>query len=86
MAGAKSMIMSLWQVSDEATEIMMTAFYRNLSHGNSKKQAFNKAVAKVRKAYQKKYQKGKDSQKHRDIGSTARDDSSYYWAAFVLLD
>lgn len=86
MAGAKSMIMSLWQVSDEATEIMMTAFYRNLSHGNSKKQAFNKAVAKVRKAYQKKYQKGKDSQKHRDIGSTARDDSSYYWAAFVMLD
>lgn len=86
MAGAKSMIMSLWQVSDEATEIMMTAFYRNLSHGNSKKQAFNKAVTKVRKAYQKKYQKGKDSQKHRDIGSIARYDSSYYWAAFVLLD
>lgn len=86
MAGARSMIMSLWQVSDEATERMMTAFYCNLSHGNSKKQAFNKAIAKVRKAYQKKFQKGKDSQKHRDIGSTARDDSSYYWAAFVMLD
>ena len=86
MAGARSMIMSLWQVSDEATEIMMTAFYRNLSLGLSKKQAFNKAVEMVRKAYQKKFQKGKDSQKHRDIGSTARDDSSYYWAAFVMLD
>ena len=35
-AGANSILMSLWEVNDEATQILMTQFYRNLLSGHSK--------------------------------------------------
>jgi CHAT domain-containing protein len=39
-AGAQTLVMSLWKVYDKATEIIMTAFYDNLSKGQSKHIAF----------------------------------------------
>ena len=48
MAGAKTIMMSLWQVSDDATQLLMTSFYRNLSQGMSKREAFRNAQQEVR--------------------------------------
>ena len=47
-AGAKSLLMSLWSVSDEATDLMMTKFYENLMAGKSKLQAFVAAQESLR--------------------------------------
>jgi len=50
-AGAHTLVMSLWKVSDAATKLMMTAFYEALLNGQSRHEAFLKAQAAVREAY-----------------------------------
>lgn len=50
-AGAHTIIMSLWSVSDEATQMLMTEFFKNLTLNNDKRAAFVKAQATVRKKY-----------------------------------
>ena len=47
-AGANSILMSLWDVSDEATQILMTNFYKNYLGGMSKQQALREAQRAVR--------------------------------------
>lgn len=47
-AGAHTLIMSLWSVNDEATQIMMTSFYSGLLSGLSRHDAFLKAQSAVR--------------------------------------
>lgn len=47
-AGARSLIMSLWKVDDFATEQMMTTFYRHLTEGDSRHDAFRKAQLELR--------------------------------------
>ena len=42
-AGVKTLLMSLWSVSDSATDIMMTKFYENMMNGLPKQKAFQKA-------------------------------------------
>ena len=48
-AGVQSIAMSLWEVSDEATKIMMTRFYENLAKGKSKYDSFRDAQKYLRK-------------------------------------
>lgn len=48
MAGAKSILMSLWKVDDDATCFLMTEFYRNWMGGKSKQEALNIARNAVR--------------------------------------
>ncbi len=51
-AGAKSLLVSLNEVADEATADMMIAFYRNLVATNTTKQeAFKKAQSEIRSKY-----------------------------------
>lgn len=50
-AGVKSIIMSLWEVDDEATSYMMQSFYRNLFKGMNKRDAFESAQKEVKKKY-----------------------------------
>ena len=47
-AGANTILMSLWDVSDEATQILMTNFYKNYLGGMSKQQALREAQKTVR--------------------------------------
>ena len=54
-AGAQTLVMSLWKVSDEATELMMSELYAHLLSGASKREAFLKAQAAVRKKYSEPY-------------------------------
>lgn len=54
MAGAKTIIMSLWKVDDHATQLLMSEFYKNwvASKGKlSKREAFRKAQNEVRSRY-----------------------------------
>ena len=47
-AGVQTIVMSLWEVADEATQILMTAFYDNLLQGQSKRDAFHNAQRHLR--------------------------------------
>lgn len=47
-AGANSILMSLWKVEDEATQILMTQFYKNLVSGQSKRQSLRSAQRYLR--------------------------------------
>ena len=50
-AGAQTIIMSLWNVKDEATQYLMTTFYSYLTKGASKREAFFKARNKCKEKY-----------------------------------
>ena len=47
-AGAKTIVMSLWKVSDFPTEMLMTEFYKGLTAGKTKTEALKSAQAAVR--------------------------------------
>ena len=69
-AGANSILMSLWDVSDEATQILMTEFYRNYLSGKSKQESLGLA-----QQYLRNYTDGEEDYS-----------APEYWAAFILLD
>ena len=52
-AGVNTILMSLWQVDDEATSLLMTSFYKELAKGRSKSDAL-KAAQKAVKNYKDK--------------------------------
>jgi len=55
VAGARSLLMSLWAVDDAATQELMTNFYSFWTAGNTKREAFRKAQAKLREKYPEPY-------------------------------
>jgi CHAT domain-containing protein len=58
MAGAKNLIMSLWVVDDDATQILMSEFYKAWGSNPSRENispAFKKAQSEVRKKYPHPY-------------------------------
>ena len=50
-AGAQTIVMSLWKVSDVATQLLMTEFFKNLTAGQTKRSAFVAAQDAVRQKY-----------------------------------
>ena len=54
-AGARAILMSLWNVSDEATQELMTTFYQLWLGGKGKREAFRKAQLKVKQKYKLPY-------------------------------
>lgn len=62
-AGARSVVMSLWVVDDDATQQLMTEFYKNYlgsttTAGQEKREALRKAQLAVRKQYPHPYHWG----------------------------
>ena len=55
LAGVGSVIMSLWEVEDKATEILMTEFYKNIANKQSKRDALMNAQLKLRMVNNGKY-------------------------------
>jgi tetratricopeptide (TPR) repeat protein len=55
VAGAKTIIMSLWKVPDKETVELMELFYTNWLGGMTKHGAFNKAQKEMRKKYEPYY-------------------------------
>lgn len=47
-AGVQTLMMSLWNVNDRATQVMMTDFYKALMEGLSRHEAFKKAQGQMR--------------------------------------
>ena len=43
LAGAKSLVMSLWPVSDQVTKELMSAYYRNLKEGHGRGDSLRRA-------------------------------------------
>jgi CHAT domain-containing protein len=53
MAGVQTIIMSLWPVNDQATQLLMTEFYNNwIGKHQSKREAFRNAQNTVRTQYE----------------------------------
>lgn len=48
LAGVNSLIMSLWKVDDDATQLLMTSFYKNFMNGMPKREALINAQKEVR--------------------------------------
>ena len=100
MAGARTILMALWKVNDDATRMLMTAFYRNYSKGQTKRAAFRNAQQEVR-TYTRtetrpvenasatgkdKMRKGQSSPITTETITTQPYKDPYYWAGFILLD
>lgn len=71
-AGANTILMSLWEVDDQATQILMTQFYKNYLSGQSKRQSLLSAQRFLRD-----YKNADGKQCY---------NSPKYWAAFIMLD
>jgi len=48
-------IMSLWKVDDEATQLLMTSFYKNWVVSKSKLESFRKAQKALKAKYSEPY-------------------------------
>ena len=51
LAGAKTLIMSLWQVPDEQTQELMEDFYRRVLNGEPRAEALRQAQLELKKRY-----------------------------------
>ena len=100
-AGAKSLLMSLWKVDDNATQMLMTQFYANLIAGMDKYNALrdaqrvvreyevekNVVVNKLSSAQKRKLEKqGKTWIAQTEVQKIRPYEHPKYWAAFILLD
>ena len=55
IAGADALIMSLWTVSDDATQALMNLFYQNYLATGDKAAAFKKAQVQLKTKYKEPY-------------------------------
>lgn len=56
VAGARSILMSLWKVNDQTTQELMVSFYKNWLEGNmSKREAFRQAQNEIKARYPHPY-------------------------------
>jgi CHAT domain-containing protein len=55
VAGAKTIVMSMWKVDDAVTQKLMTTFYQKFAENNNARKAFKEAQAEIKKQYPEPY-------------------------------
>ncbi|MFH1573557.1 MAG: CHAT domain-containing protein, partial [Acidobacteriota bacterium] len=82
-AGARSLLVSLWKVEDEATTLLMTRFYENLTgsykenrSGMKGKPVSKAAALREAKSWLRSYTDGRGAKPYRHPA---------YWSAFILI-
>lgn len=73
-AGAQTLMISLWEVDDRATQLMMTAFYEALLFCQDKREALRRAQDQIKKEF------------FVIDGISYSGEDPYFWASFILLD
>ncbi|MBQ5802855.1 MAG: CHAT domain-containing protein [Bacteroidales bacterium] len=73
-AGVQTLLMSLWEVDDDATQLMMSEFYKALSQGKGKRESLEHAQAQVRQCTFTRN------------GKKVSGNDPFYWAAFIMMD
>lgn len=74
LAGAKTLVMSLSPVHDDATKVLMTSFYKELASGHEIRQAFAKAQESVK------------ASEFTIAGQKLSGSDPRFWASFVIMD
>ena len=78
-AGARSLLISLWKVDDQATALLMEQFYKNWLHrGHGSSEA---SVSKAHALHEAK----RWLRDYEDESGDRPFTHPYYWSAFVLL-
>jgi CHAT domain-containing protein/tetratricopeptide (TPR) repeat protein len=88
LAGAESQLMSLWQVSDEATRDLMIGYYRRLQAGEGRTEALRAVQLEMlgggARQVQSAQERGLTMNEQRGGGAKAGDRSHpFFWASFI---
>ena len=84
LAGSETQILSLWQVSDDATRDLMVAYYHLLKAGASRTEALRQVqLAMIGGANPEQVGAQRGIRLDKTFGAHTRWNHPYYWAAFI---
>lgn len=91
MAGGGTILASLWEVDDTSTRLFMEEFYRNISEGKSRREAFDSARSYLRSMTQsvsrRKFSPARlAGSREVSVKEVAPYKEPYYHSPFILID
>ncbi len=83
LAGSESQVMSLWQVSDEATRDLMVAYYKRLQAGEGRTEALRQVQLEMLRGQGHRASGSQRGLGVEGAGATTARSHPYFWAAFI---